>query len=107
MDTGEIYRVGSLHRDSTGSSAWRRGDVVFSNSRSRSSEHGEDDEEALRRAALEKLPTFARLQHAVLPPSDDVSDGGAAARNVVDVRGLGPHEDNERFLRKLKDRIDR
>ncbi|TVU51456.1 hypothetical protein EJB05_02887, partial [Eragrostis curvula] len=131
MDTGEIHRLGSLHRDSSGS-VWRRGDAVFSGSRSRSREDGEDDEEALRWAALEKLPTFARLQHAVLPPppdddaaGDGADDGaqprGATAARVVDVRGLGPHErralverlvrdaeeDNERFLRKLKERIDR
>lgn len=119
MDTGEIHRVGSLslHRDSA---AWRRGDAVFSGSRSRSGEDGLDDEEALRWAALEKLPTFARLQHAVLPPPSGDDDDATAAR-VMDVRGLGPHErralverlvrvaeeDNERFLRKLKDRIDR
>jgi hypothetical protein len=100
-------------------SMWRqRGDDVFSRSRSSSREGREGDEEALRWAALEKLPTFVRLQHAVLPPvPDDVdADGadGAAAHpaRVVDVRGLGPHErrallerlvhvaqeDNERFL---------
>jgi hypothetical protein len=101
---------------------WRqRGDDVFSRSRSFSRESGEDDEEALRWAALEKLPTFVRLQRAVLPPvHDDDADGadGAAPRAVVDVRGLGPHErrallvhvaqeDNERFLQKLKDRVER
>ncbi|GJN13496.1 hypothetical protein PR202_gb00206 [Eleusine coracana subsp. coracana] len=129
MDTGEIHRVGSLHRDGSGS-VWRRGDAAFSNSRSLSrGDDGEDDEEALRWAALEKLPTFARLQHAVLPPSDDPDGDGEgatrprhhAAARVVDVRGLGPHErralmerlvrvadeDNERFLRRLKDRIER
>jgi hypothetical protein len=123
MDTGEIQRMASLRGDSRrgSTSMWRqRGDDVFSRSRSFSRESGEDDEEALRWAALEKLPTFVRLQHAVLPPvPDDVdldADGadGAAAHpaRVVDVRGLGPHErrallerlvhvaqeDNERFL---------
>ncbi|KAF8657997.1 hypothetical protein HU200_059457 [Digitaria exilis] len=131
MDTGELQRLGSLrHGGSTrgsSSSIWRqRGDdVLFSRSRSFSRESGEDDEEALRWAALEKLPTFVRLQRAVLPPVADDDDAGAEkhhpAARVVDVRGLGPHdrrelverlvhvaeEDNERFLLKLKDRVER
>ncbi|CAL4896463.1 unnamed protein product [Urochloa decumbens] len=133
MDTGEIQRLASLRQGSSprgsSSSVWRqRGDDVFSRSRSLSRESGEDDEEALRWAALEKLPTFVRLQRAVLPPLPDdagAGDGGAAAHRpasrVVDVRGLGPHErrallerlvrvaeeDNERFLLKLKDRVER
>ncbi|CAL4903699.1 unnamed protein product [Urochloa decumbens] len=128
METGEIQRLASLRQGSprgSSSSVWRqRGDDVFSRSRSLSRESGEDDEEALRWAALEKLPTFVRLQRAVLPPLPDDGDGGAAAHpasRVVDVRGLGPHErralmerlvrvaeeDNERFLLKLKDRVER
>ncbi|CAN6326158.1 unnamed protein product, partial [Urochloa humidicola] len=129
MDAGEIQRLGSLRQGSSrrgsSSSVWRqRADNVFSRSRSLSRESGVDDEEALRWAALEKLPTFARLQRAVLPPvPDDAGDDGAAAATarVVDVRGLGPHErrtllerlvrvaeeDNERFLLKLKDRVER
>ncbi|CAN6330865.1 unnamed protein product [Urochloa humidicola] len=128
MDAGEIQRLGSLRQGSSrrgsSSSVWRqRGDDVFSRSRSLSRESGVDDEEALRWAALEKLPTFARLQRAVLPPVPDDAggDGAAAAARVVDVRGLGPHErralmerlvrvaeeDNERFLLKLKDRVER
>jgi hypothetical protein len=136
MDTGEIRRLSSLRQgssrgSSSSSSLWRqRGDDVFSRSRSLSRDHGEDDEEALRWAALEKLPTFVRLQRAVLPPvvpdDDDTGGGGGAAAahtaaRVVDVRALGPHErralverlvhvaeeDNERFLLKLKDRVER
>ncbi|CAD6270232.1 unnamed protein product [Miscanthus lutarioriparius] len=130
MDTGQIQRMASLRGDSSsrGSismSMWRqRGDDVFSRSCSSSREGREHDEEALRWAALEKLPAFVRLQRAVLPPvHDDNADNAdsAAARAVVDVRGLGPHErrallerlvhvaqeDNERFLQKLKDRVER
>ncbi|KAL6861800.1 hypothetical protein ACP4OV_017500 [Aristida adscensionis] len=80
------------------------------------------DEEALRWAALEKLPTFARLHRAVLPSDDADEPPPAGGKKVtVDVRGLGPHarralverlvrvadEDNERFLRQLKDRVER
>ncbi|CAN6340000.1 unnamed protein product [Urochloa humidicola] len=127
MDAGEIQRLGSLRQGSSrrglSSSVWRqRGDDAFSRSRSLSRESGVDDEEALRWAALEKLPTFARLQRAVLPPvPDDAGGDGNATARVVDVRGLGPHErralmerlvrvaeeDNERFLLKLKDRVER
>lgn len=90
-------------------SLWRRGDDVFSRS-----SRGED-EDALRWAALEKLPTFDRVRRAVLP----LDDGDAKA--VVDVLSLGPRErrallerlvrdaeeDNEQFLLKLRERIDR
>ncbi|VAH77438.1 unnamed protein product [Triticum turgidum subsp. durum] len=98
--TAEIHKVASMRRDS--GSIWRRGDDVFSRS-----SRDEDDEEALRWAALEKLPTYDR--------------GAAAGKGVVDVHGLGPRErrallerlvrvadeDNERFLLKLKDRLER
>ena len=56
---GEIQRVVSMRRDS-GGSVWRsrKDDDVFSRSSSREADHV-DDEEALRWAALEKLPTRA------------------------------------------------
>ncbi|KAM3349874.1 hypothetical protein ACQJBY_022624 [Aegilops geniculata] len=115
--TAEIHKVASMRRDS--GSIWRRGDDVFSRS-----SRDEDDEEALRWAALEKLPTYDRVRHAILPPLDGgegAPPGAAAGKGVVDVHGLGPRErrallerlvrvadeDNERFLLKLKDRLER
>ncbi|KAA3489339.1 pleiotropic drug resistance protein 1-like [Gossypium australe] len=101
-------RAGSLRAGS--SSIWRNSAVdVFSRS-----SRDEDDEEALKWAALEKLPTVARLRKGILTGSQ----GGA---NEVDVDNLGwqekrtllerlvkvAEEDNERFLLKLKNRIDR
>ncbi|KAG8051402.1 hypothetical protein GUJ93_ZPchr0001g29855 [Zizania palustris] len=97
-------------------SMWWRGEDVFSRSRS-SSRAEEDDEEALKWAALEKLPTYDRMRRAILP----LDDGGEAGKRVVDVLNLGQQErrallerlvrvaedDNERFLLKLKERIDR
>ncbi|KAK9232152.1 hypothetical protein WN943_022395 [Citrus x changshan-huyou] len=79
-----------------------------------SSRGEEDDEEALKWAALEKLPTYNRLKKGIL-----TSSRGEA--NEVDVCNLGPQErqrlidklvkvadvDNEEFLLKLKNRIDR
>nr|XP_009765378.1 PREDICTED: pleiotropic drug resistance protein 1-like [Nicotiana sylvestris] len=90
-------------------SIWRNNGVeIFS----RSSRH-EDDEEALKWAALEKLPTFDRLRKGLLFGSQ-----GAAAE--VDIHDLGfqerknllerlvkiADEDNEKFLLKLRQRID-
>nr|XP_009801734.1 PREDICTED: pleiotropic drug resistance protein 1-like [Nicotiana sylvestris] len=91
-------------------SIWRNNGVeIFS----RSSRH-EDDEEALKWAALEKLPTFDRLRKGLLFGSQ-----GAAAE--VDIHDLGfqerknllerlvkiTNEDNEKFLLKFRQRIDR
>ncbi|GAV84106.1 ABC_tran domain-containing protein/ABC2_membrane domain-containing protein/PDR_assoc domain-containing protein, partial [Cephalotus follicularis] len=78
------------------------------------SSRGEDDEEALKWAALEKLPTFDRLRKGILTNSH----GGV---DEIDVHNLGLQEkknllqkllknaqvDNEEFLLKLKNRIDR
>ncbi|TVU19428.1 hypothetical protein EJB05_35576, partial [Eragrostis curvula] len=106
---GEIQKVVSMRRGGSGS-MWRRGDDVFSRSSSR------DDEEALRWAALEKLPTYDRVRRAIVP---DAAAGNGLVD--VDVLSLSPQqrrallerlvrvadEDNERFLLKLKDRVDR
>ncbi|WOL15051.1 hypothetical protein Cni_G23832 [Canna indica] len=108
MEASEVHRIGSMRRDS---SLWRRDDSVFSRS-----SRDEDDEEALKWAALEKLPTFDRVRRGILALPDD---GGQLLE--VDVEKLGfrertallerlvrvADEDNERFLLKLKDRIDR
>ncbi|ONK59473.1 uncharacterized protein A4U43_C08F6790 [Asparagus officinalis] len=106
MATGDLYRVGSL---GSGSGIWQRGEEIFSRS-----SRDEDDEEALKWAALEKLPTYDRVRRGIL----EVAEG---ERKEVDVKNLGfqdrqkllerlvrvADEDNEKFLYKLKDRIDR
>ncbi|XP_066306518.1 ABC transporter G family member 36-like isoform X1 [Miscanthus floridulus] len=111
---GDIQKVASLRRGG-GGSMWRRGDDVFSRS-----SREEDDEEALRWAALEKLPTYDRVRRAMVPLDGAEAAGGKGLVDV-DVLSLGPRErrallerlvrvadeDNERFLLKLKDRIDR
>ncbi|TVU42417.1 hypothetical protein EJB05_08821, partial [Eragrostis curvula] len=112
---GEIQKVASMRRGASGS-VWRRGDDVFSRS-----SRDEDDEEALRWAALEKLPTYDRVRRAIVPASHDDEGIKAGPAVDVDVLSLGPRErrallerlvrdadeDNERFLRKLRDRVDR
>ncbi|XXG63704.1 hypothetical protein AAC387_Pa05g1829 [Persea americana] len=107
MDSAGLYRVSSLRRNS--SSIWRNGtDDVFSRSN-----HMENDEEALRWATLEKLPTYDRLRKGILT-------GPEGERMEVDIESLGyqekkilldrlikiAEEDNEKFLLKLKNRID-
>lgn len=96
---------------------------VFGSMR-RSSRAADDDEEALRWAALEKLPTYDRLRTTIMKNynADSRNQGGfAAVHKEVDVRKLGvddkqqfidklfkvAEEDNERFLMKLRDRVDK
>jgi hypothetical protein len=116
-DAGEIHAfAGSLLRRE-GSSLWSAGSDVFSSaSMSRDEDGGGaggDDEEALRWAALEKLPTRDRARTAVLA----MPEGGL---REVNVQKLAPHErhallqrlawvgdDHQRFLSKFKDRVDR
>ncbi|KAI4350305.1 hypothetical protein L6164_004773 [Bauhinia variegata] len=113
MDGGGSFRAGSKNRSSSriGSSSVRRNNdmEVFSNSFQQ-----EDDEEALKWAAIQKLPTIARLKKGLLTNEE----GGA---NEIDVQKLGlqerrnllerlvriAEEDNEKFLLKLKNRIER
>ena len=113
---GEIQKVASMRLGNSGS-IWRRGDDVFSRS-----SRDEDDEEALRWAALEKLPTYDRVRRAMVPLGGDGAEAGAGGgKGLVDVHSLDPQqrrallerlvrvadEDNERFLLKLKERMDR
>lgn len=80
-----------------------------------------DDEEALRWAALEKLPTYDRIRTTIL----ENMKGSRAYREQVDLRLMGKggdhsqklmqnlfnasstEEDNEKFLRKLRARMDK
>ncbi|XP_027349417.1 ABC transporter G family member 39-like isoform X8 [Abrus precatorius] len=78
----------------------------------------EDDEQELKWAAIERLPTFERMRKSVLK---HVRDDGHVVCDEIDVTNLGFHdkkvlmdsilkvveEDNEKFLSRLRDRIDR
>ncbi|KAL2243421.1 pleiotropic drug resistance protein 1 [Sesamum indicum] len=109
MDGGGLYEASSSLRANS-SSFWRNGGLeAFSHSA-----REEDDEAALKWAALEKLPTYDRLTRGLLV-------GSRGATSEVDVRNLGfqerrllldrlikaADEDNEKFLLKLRNRIDR
>ncbi|KAL5975216.1 ABC transporter G member 39 [Asimina triloba] len=111
MDNSDLYRVGSLRRNGSQWMNTTAQDHVFS----RSSTREEDDEEALKWAALEKLPTYNRLRKGIL------SGVVPGQLKEVDIKNLGYHErknllerlirvaeeDNEKFLLQLKQRIDR
>ncbi|XP_057470461.1 pleiotropic drug resistance protein 2-like isoform X2 [Actinidia eriantha] len=78
----------------------------------------EDDEDELKWAAIERLPTYDRLKKGILK---QVLDNGTVFHAEVDVANLGlqdkkhlmesilqvVEDDNERFLRRLRDRTDR
>ncbi|KAJ0964794.1 hypothetical protein J5N97_025932 [Dioscorea zingiberensis] len=109
--------------------AWGMEEVFVRSGRSASSRGGsrsyDDDEEALRWAALEKLPTYNRLRTGILKQIIEGGDGNAGAKRYehkeVDVRKMGVNEkqefiervfkvaeeDNERFLKKLRNRVDK
>lgn len=116
MDGSDIYkasssiRLGSLRGSSRQTTSFRSGNIeVFSKSSCE-----EDDEEALKWAALEKLPTFDRLKKGLLFGSSgplnevDINNLGVKERkNLLDRLVKVADEDNERFLLQLRDRIDR
>ncbi|XP_058074636.1 pleiotropic drug resistance protein TUR2-like isoform X2 [Magnolia sinica] len=110
MDNTNIYRVASLRRSRNGSGLWRNTSAeVFSRS-----SRDEDDEEALKWAALEKLPTYDRIRKGILT-------GVAGEHQEIDIDKLGfqekknllerlirvAEEDNEKFLLKLRNRMER
>ncbi|GAB4850132.1 transcription factor [Ancistrocladus abbreviatus] len=109
VDTGnDLYQISnSLRRNS---SAWRNSAVeAFSRST-----REEDDEEALKWAALEKLPTYDRLRRGILTASHGVGNevdihdlGFQEKKKLIDKLITTTDEDNEKFLLKLKDRLDR
>ncbi|KAF5466684.1 hypothetical protein F2P56_016589 [Juglans regia] len=109
MDSSDLYRAtGSLRLRN--SSVWRNNAMdVFS-----MSSREEDDEEALKWAALEKLPTFDRLRKGILTTSRgeaievDLQNLGLDERKKLLERLVKlADEDNEKFLLKVRNRIDR
>ncbi|KAJ0709582.1 putative ABC-type xenobiotic transporter [Helianthus annuus] len=106
--------------------SWRMDDVFApgggGSHDGRSSRHSMEDEEALRWAALEKLPTYNRLRTTIFKsyvPADQQQV--PTEQMLLDVRELDPQarqgfidqifkvaeEDNEIFLRKFRDRVDK
>ncbi|KAK4277139.1 hypothetical protein QN277_015181 [Acacia crassicarpa] len=106
MEGGDI-RVASARIDS--SSIWRTSPAdVFSGSSRR-----DDDEEDLKWAAIEKLPTYLRMKRGILAESEgqpreiDINKLCRLQRkNLVERLVKIAEEDNEKFLLKLRERID-
>lgn len=87
-------------------------------SRSSTQRNAEDDEESLKWAALQKLPTYDRMRKAIMK---NIGADGKISEEEIDVRHLSnedrqqiiskllrvTEEDNERFLLKFRARIDR
>lgn len=100
-------------RSSSFKETWTAPPNVFSKS-----ERREDDEEELRWAAIERLPTYDRLRKGMLR---HVLENGRVVHDEVDVTKLGMpdrkklmesilglvEEDNEKFLQRLRERTDR
>ncbi|CAN0877648.1 Pleiotropic drug resistance protein 1 [Linum grandiflorum] len=101
------------------SNVWRNiaTETVFSRSSARRGQDEEDDEEALKWAALEKLPTYLRIRRGILKNEEDGGEsreidittdfGFLEKRNLLERLVRIADEDNENFLLKLKHRIDR
>ncbi|KAL9440125.1 hypothetical protein AB3S75_018895 [Citrus x aurantiifolia] len=111
MDAGQAsFRISSARLGS--SSIWRNNTLdVFARS---SREDTYDDEEALTWAAIEKLPTYLRVQRGMLTEDEgqarevDIKNlGFIERRNLIERLLKIAEEDNEKFLLKLKDRIER
>lgn len=78
-----------------------------------------DDEENLRWAALEKLPTYDRMRRGIIRKAID-EEGTKLTADEVDIANLDPRDgrelmervfkavedDNERLLRRFRDRLD-
>ncbi|KAK9078287.1 hypothetical protein SSX86_002344 [Deinandra increscens subsp. villosa] len=129
MDESDMYKASSSLSASSGkitslrassgkitslrvasSSIWRSSGMDAFSKSSRE----ENDEEALKWAAIEKLPTFDRLKKGLLfgstGPSNEINVknlGMEERKKLLDRLVKAPEEDNEKFLLRLRKRIDR
>ncbi|KAG5515715.1 hypothetical protein RHGRI_036686 [Rhododendron griersonianum] len=114
-----------LARTTSSARSWKSGSIrevwqgqpdVFQRNSTRRQEV--DDEEELRWAAIERLPTYDRVRKGML---QQVMSNGRVVRQEMDVTNLGSQDkkqlmesvlkvvedDNERFLQRLRARTDR
>ncbi|VVA18637.1 PREDICTED: pleiotropic drug resistance [Prunus dulcis] len=107
--------------------SWRMEEAFVSASHSRRSSHVDEDEEALKWAAIEKLPTYDRLRTSIIKscvetePQGHHHNNNKVVHKEVDVLKLDindrqnfidrifkvAEEDNEKFLKKFRSRIDK
>lgn len=109
-------------RSASRSLSWSTEDFFSAATPGRSNQ-AEEDEEALKWAALEKLPTYDRLRKTVLKSflENGSGENNKVVHKEIDVRKLDMNdkqefidrifkvteEDNEKFLKKLRNRIDK
>ena len=109
MEGSDLYQVSNSLRVNS-SSIWRdTGFNVFSRSL-----REEDDEEALKWAAIERLPTYSRVRKGLLTTSNGETSevdipklGYEERKNLMERLIKDTEEDNESFLLKLRQRLDR
>jgi hypothetical protein len=92
-------------------------DDPFRRGSASSSRRHDEDEENLRWAALEKLPTYDRMRRAIPLANHDLGVGGSNGLVEIELLASGDggrallervlQDDSERFLRSLRDRLDR
>ncbi|KAI9106703.1 hypothetical protein K1719_022231 [Acacia pycnantha] len=116
MEKNEVSRVNSLREITraeslrmNGSKVWRSNSMEMFSTSDR-----EDDEEALKWAAIQRLPTYLRIRRSILTNDEgnakeiDIKQLGLTERKILLDRLLKlAEEDNEQFLLKLKKRMDR
>jgi len=109
----------SLSWGSSISQSFRQMETEDPFGRAQSEQEHRDEEENLRWAALEKLPTYERMRQGILRRALDQQQQGQGGVEVVDIQKMAAgdggrallerlwiQDDSERFLRRLKDRID-
>lgn len=116
--SGRLSGASPSRRSWVGSTSFRDAWNASSNVFNQSGRETNDDEEELKWAAIERLPTFDRLKTGMIR---QVLDNGKVVHGEVDVTKLGMRErrvlmenilkaveeDNENFLKRLRQRIDR
>ncbi|PSS07401.1 ABC transporter G family member 36 like [Actinidia chinensis var. chinensis] len=110
----------SLSRSASRAANWTMEDVFGGPNPIRRSINADEDEEALRWAAIEKLPTYSRLRTSIIKSFMENGDKKVVHKEV-DVRNLDlndrqefidrlfrvAEEDNEKFLQKFRNRIEK
>lgn len=103
IEASIVQQIGSLVTPGTSARS-----IAFSHS-----SWEEDDEEQLKWAALERLPTFDRVRKGILMGNEGqvlevyVKTLGTVERKMLLDRLIRvADEDNEKFLRKMKKRLD-
>ncbi|CAM8888399.1 unnamed protein product [Rhodiola kirilowii] len=101
---------------------WRMEDYAFPRSIRSASSRIDEDEEALKWAAIERLPTYDRLRTSIMNSFVDHTAGNIkVGHKQVDVRKLDGNdrqqfieklfkvaeEDNEKYLKRFRNRIDK